>query len=236
MWRRYAEGVDEIDLLCAAAPKPTLLMAGEHDEVFRIDDTRRLAEEVADFYQAAGAAERFEFFADRAGHCYSLAQARRFVQFMNRWLRRHPGRPVPELAEETFALDPYDELRCHPRHRRQHPDVAPRDRARALGAQRDRDGGRIRAAAAQIAGARAPVLSPRPWPGSRSRCGRMNGSRCCCGRSRGSSSRRPFLRRPRRRLRLSCTSTIRAAIVSSTGRACSPRPWSSWIGMPFALR
>lgn len=37
MWRRYAEGIDEIDLLCAAAPVPCLLMAGELDEVFHID-------------------------------------------------------------------------------------------------------------------------------------------------------------------------------------------------------
>ena len=85
MWGRYAEGIDELDLLCAIAPKPVLLMAGEFDEVFQINDTRHLAREVKEFYETAGAGDRFEFFIDKAGHGYSLAQAREFVKFMNRW-------------------------------------------------------------------------------------------------------------------------------------------------------
>ena len=159
MWRRYAEGVDEIDLLCAAAPKPTLLMAGEYDEVFRIEDTRQLTAEVAAFYAAAGTPERFEFYVDDAGHCYSLAQARRFTRFMNRWLRGTSDQPVPELSDEIFRLDLYDELRCCPR-----TDVnmrtLTRDRAQALGGQRDRDTGRIRAAATHLAGARTLAAAP----------------------------------------------------------------------------
>jgi len=159
MWRRYAEGIDEVDLLCAAAPTPILLMAGEYDEVFRIADTRRLAGEVAAFYAQAGAAERFTFFVDRAGHGYTLAQARQFVRFMDRWLRHTPDRPLSDLPDESFRLDPDDELRCHPR-----TDVHMRSltlaRARALEAARDRDAGRIRAAAAAIAGVEGPVGRP----------------------------------------------------------------------------
>ena len=102
MWRRYAEGIDEVDLLCAATPTPLLLMAGEFDEVFRIADTRRLAEEVAGFYQHAGAGERFAFFVDRAGHSYSLTQAREFVRFMNRWLLEAPDRPLPDLPDASL--------------------------------------------------------------------------------------------------------------------------------------
>jgi dienelactone hydrolase len=112
---RYAAGIDEVDLLCAAFPTPILLMAGERDEVFHIADTRRLAEEAAAFYARAGAAERFAFFVDAGGHAYSLAQARQFVRFLDRWLRGEPDRPLPDWPDATFTLDPYDELRCWPR-------------------------------------------------------------------------------------------------------------------------
>ncbi|MCL5998922.1 MAG: acetylxylan esterase [Chloroflexi bacterium] len=151
MWRRYAEGVDEVDLLCALSPKPMLLMAGEFDEVFRIEDTRRLAGEVGAMYRAAQAEDRFRFFVDRAGHCYSLAQARQFVGFMDRWLCMDPNRSRPDLPDELFGLDPYDEIRCHPR-----TDVNMRtltlDRARALAQTRERTPEHVRAAAAQVAG------------------------------------------------------------------------------------
>lgn len=159
MWRRYAEGIDEVDLLCAAAPTPMLLMAGEYDEVFRIADTRRLAEEAAAFYAQAGAGAQFAFFVDRAGHGYTLAQARQFVRFMDHWLLGQPDRPHPDLSDESFALDPYDEMRCYPR-----TDVNMRtltlDRAVAFEAARDQDAGRIRAAAAAIAGVESPIGRP----------------------------------------------------------------------------
>jgi len=169
MWRRYAEGVDEVDLLCAATPTPLLLMAGEFDEVFRIADTRRLAEEVAGFYQHAGAGERFAFFVDRAGHCYSLTQAREFVRFMNRWLLEAPDRPLPDLPAVTFTLDPYDEVRCFPR-----TDVNMRtltlDRAAALDAARvavrGEDAADIRAGAAAIAIIKEPISRPAVVEGS----------------------------------------------------------------------
>ena len=121
MWRRYAEGIDEVDLLCAATPTPLLLMAGEFDEVFRIADTRRLAEEVAGFYQHAGAGEQFAFFVDRAGHCYSLTQAREFVRFMNRWLLEAPARclicllqPSPSIRMTKCAASPGPMSTCAP--------------------------------------------------------------------------------------------------------------------------
>ncbi len=134
MWRRYAEGVDELDLIAAACPTPILLMAGAYDEVFHIEDTRRLAEEVAAFYAAAGAGDHFEFFVDDAGHGYTLAQAREFTRFMDRWLRDipdspnalrspHPqtrtegvsGRDLPDADPADFTLDPVEMLRGAPR-------------------------------------------------------------------------------------------------------------------------
>ncbi|MGC9349421.1 MAG: acetylxylan esterase [Anaerolineae bacterium] len=159
MWERYAKGIDEVDLLCAAVPKPLLLMAGRRDEVFHIEDTQRLARQVQRFYDESGYAARFEFFVDQGGHGYTLAQARRFVRFMNRWLLKQPDRPQPDLPDETFALDPYAELQCHPR-----LDVNMRslalDRARELAATRDRDARRIRSAARTMAGIDSTVPAP----------------------------------------------------------------------------
>jgi dienelactone hydrolase len=149
MWRRYTEGVDEVDLLAAAAPVPLLVMAGEHDEVFHIADTRRLAEEVAAFYRGAGMGERFEFFADRSGHAYTLEQARRFVRFADRWLAGQPERGLPDLPPNSFSLDPYEMIQCHPRQ-----DVHMRSlaagRAAELEAARDHDPAAILAAAREV--------------------------------------------------------------------------------------
>ena len=165
MWRRYAEGIDEVDLLCAATPIPLLLMAGEFDEVFHIADTRRLAEEVAGFYQHVGSGERFAFFVDRAGHSYSLTQAREFVRFMNRWLLGAPDRSLPDLPAATFTLDPYDEVRCFPR-----TDVNMRtltlNRAAALEVARGKDTVDIRAGAAAIAIIEEPISRPAAVEGS----------------------------------------------------------------------
>ena len=151
MWRRYAEGIDEVDLLCAAFPTPLLLMAGELDEVFHIEDTRRLAAQVEAFYTEAGAAEQFQFFVDHAGHCYSLTQARQFVGFMNRWLLSEPDRTLPDLDSGDFSLDPYEQLQCSPR-----LDVNMRsltlDRATELEKNRSKDADRICAAATAVSG------------------------------------------------------------------------------------
>ena|GEM_PF-582956 len=159
MFRRYAEGIDEVDLICAAAPMPCLLMAGETDEVFRIEDTRRLANEAVTFYTAAGAPEEFAFSVDPGGHGYPLAQAHAFARFMNRWLRREPDRPVPELPDATFALLPYEQLQCHPR-----ADVNMRTLAVAeadrLSANRDRFPRTVRTAAARLAGVTGPAEVP----------------------------------------------------------------------------
>jgi len=114
MFGRYADLIDETDFLSAIAPKPTLLMAGAKDEVFRIDDTRALANEVAAFFEALGQPEKFVFHVDPGGHAYTLAQAHAFTLFMDKWLRNQPvERAVPDKAD--FSLDPYDEMRCHPR-------------------------------------------------------------------------------------------------------------------------
>lgn len=156
---RYAEGVDEVDLICAAAPIPCLLMAGETDEIFHIADTRKLADLAAGFYAAAGVAERFAFSVDPGGHAYPLEQARAFTRFMNRWLLNDPGRKVPALPDETFAMRPYEELHCHPR-----TDVNMRTlavaEADALAATRNGSPEAVRRAVAGLVGVSGPVAVP----------------------------------------------------------------------------
>lgn len=149
MWRRYAEGIDEIDLICAAFPRPVLLMAGEQDEVFRIDDVRALAEEARLFYASAGMSECIRFFVDPGGHAYSLAQARQFVAFMDHWLAVG-ARPPCDLPDEAFFMDAYEDVRCYPR-----TDVNMRTlsvaRARELREKRRPTAEDIRQAATQLA-------------------------------------------------------------------------------------
>jgi dienelactone hydrolase len=113
--RRYALGLDDTDLIAAAAPMPQLLMAGAHDEVFRIDDVRDLVEDVRSVYKAAGVADQFAFYVDDAGHGYSLAQARALAKFANRWVRSDPAYPVAPHRDDAYQLDPPELLRCYPR-------------------------------------------------------------------------------------------------------------------------
>jgi dienelactone hydrolase len=115
MWRRYAEGVDEVDLLCAAAPLPCLLMAGEDDEVFHLDDTRTLATVAARVYSSLGKAANFEFFVAPGGHAYSLHQARAFVRFMRTHLCPGSIRSAGDIPDEAIKMLPCEELRSYPR-------------------------------------------------------------------------------------------------------------------------
>ncbi|MBT3343760.1 MAG: hypothetical protein HN712_03660 [Gemmatimonadetes bacterium] len=111
---RIAAGVDELDVLLAGIPTPTLYMAGERDEVFRIEWSRVLAHEAATCFSQAGVADRFQFFEDVSGHAYTLAQVRQFTAWMNRWILGEADRVVPELDPADFPMMPYDQLKCHP--------------------------------------------------------------------------------------------------------------------------
>jgi dienelactone hydrolase len=118
MWRRYADGIDYVDIIGATAPKPTLIMAGKGDEVFRIEDTTVLAETARSLYRAGGCGNRFDFFADESGHAYTLIQAERFAAFMDKWLGSggdslKPKRRIWKTSD--FRLNPYAELQCKPR-------------------------------------------------------------------------------------------------------------------------
>lgn len=111
---QWTDGLDHAGQLGAAMPTPLLVMAGRGDEVFHLDWTERVCEEVRAAYESAGYGERFDFFVDESGHDYTVPMALRCVAWMNRWLRNEPDRPVPELTRADFELEPWEVLRCYP--------------------------------------------------------------------------------------------------------------------------
>ncbi len=111
----YKNGVDDVDLLCAALPIPVLFMYGEKDEVFKPEYSRALARDVGLAFRQAGQSDRFSQFADTCGHAYSLNMAARFVAWMDTWVRKAPIPARPPLATTPFPMLPDSMLWCHPR-------------------------------------------------------------------------------------------------------------------------
>ena len=111
---RLRDGLDDLDLCAALAPRPQLLMAGKEDEVFDIAQTARDAGRIAERYAAAGASERFAFLADDGGHAYTLRQARTFAAWVRRWWQLPDQPPLPEPREEDFALLDDAAMACGP--------------------------------------------------------------------------------------------------------------------------
>lgn len=111
---RLRDGLDDGDLLRALAPRPALLMAGAGDEVYRLADTQRLADEARAHYAAVGAPDAFAFFTDTGGHDYSLRQARTLVEFIHRQWRLSPRAPLPATDDAAFPLLDAAQLACRP--------------------------------------------------------------------------------------------------------------------------
>ncbi len=111
---RFKFGLDNVDLLSAALPVPLLYMCGEKDEVFKIEWSRQIAEDVAFAYSTAGHADRFRFYADPGGHDYTLEMARRFTKWMDKWVARRSPRSIAALSKEDFDLIPPEKLFCYP--------------------------------------------------------------------------------------------------------------------------
>ncbi len=114
-WKRFADGYDDVDLLAAALPTPVLLMAGERDEVFKIDWSNQIAATVTECFKKAQSPERFRYFADAGGHGYSVTMARQFALWMDRWIRDTPGRIIPEFGKDDIELADPKLLQCKPR-------------------------------------------------------------------------------------------------------------------------
>lgn len=110
-----AAGLDYVDYIAALAPRPCLVIAGQNDEVFDVESTRRLFEQVHRIYKVAGAAENCGLFVDdHAGHAYTVAMANETVRWLNRFIKRMQGAPLP-LTEADVPLVEADKLLCHPR-------------------------------------------------------------------------------------------------------------------------
>lgn len=111
---RFDDGYDDTDLLAAAVPTPMLLMAGAQDEVFKGTWSDAIAAEAGAAYGAAGMGERFRYFSDPGGHAYTVAMARAFVEWMDKWVRQEQ-RPLPAITREELEMAPPELLRCGPR-------------------------------------------------------------------------------------------------------------------------
>jgi hypothetical protein len=111
---RVRDGLDDPDLLNALAPRPVLLLAGRHDEVYVANENQRIVDLATAHYAAVGAPQNFTYFEDQAGHEYSLRQAKVFCE----WLRRHwqlPNTvPLPSTDKAGYALIPAEALQCQP--------------------------------------------------------------------------------------------------------------------------
>lgn len=148
---------DDPDLLAALCPKAVLLMAGATDEVFTEPMSRDIAAEAQAMFAQAGQADRFAFFLDPGGHDYTVAMALQFAQWMDRWVRGTPGRPLPEVAPDSVEVLPADMLACRPRTDRNIFTVT-RDEAAAV---RERRGPAASAEdVARVIGVAGPVDAP----------------------------------------------------------------------------
>lgn len=111
---RLRDGLDDSDLLCALAPRPVLLMAGQNDEVYVAEESRRIAAQTTAHFEAVGAADNFTYFEDAGGHAYSLRQAKTFCTWLRRHWRLRDSRALPSTDEGDYAMLPAEQLQCHP--------------------------------------------------------------------------------------------------------------------------
>jgi len=112
---RYSDGLDNVDLLCAAPPIPMLFMFGEKDEVFKAEWSYIIAEDIRQAYQLTGKSNKYKFYADPGGHGYTVEMALRFAAWMDRWIANQPERHLPRLTANDFKMLEPEQLFCYPR-------------------------------------------------------------------------------------------------------------------------
>jgi len=154
---RFAAGLDDVDVLIAAAPTPLLLMAGAADEVFKIEWGHRIAADVKAAYGKIGQADRFRFFSDPGGHAYTVAMAVEFVRWMDRWIRSTPDRTLPAIRRGDLEMVPADLLKCRPR---QEGNMFSTNAERARQLRTKRSGKSIRDAIVTVAHVSDPAAPP----------------------------------------------------------------------------
>jgi cephalosporin-C deacetylase-like acetyl esterase len=128
MWYgRVGDGIDNVDIALACAPKPMLYMAGKHDEVFHVTATRSLVQVLDTHYSALEDANenatanamtnsdsRFSYFEDESGHAYTLEQTCEFDLWMRRWMYGETRLKRAVLRREDFDMLDFEMLKCHP--------------------------------------------------------------------------------------------------------------------------
>ncbi|NLP11490.1 alpha/beta fold hydrolase [bacterium] len=112
-FNHFGNGIDDIDLLASALPRPVLFMYGEKDEVFKKAYSVDIAAAAGSCYDRAGFHDRFAAFADTCGHAYSGAMAEQFVYWMDRWLKPDRVRgKEPSFSRIELLADSL--LSCYP--------------------------------------------------------------------------------------------------------------------------
>jgi dienelactone hydrolase len=109
-----AAGLDYVDYVAALAPRPCLLLAGAHDEVFALRSTQAIAREAARLYAVAGAPGACRLHVDRhSGHAYTADMAQAAVRWFDRHLQR-PPRPSSVPAGTDLVVLSREQLACRP--------------------------------------------------------------------------------------------------------------------------
>ncbi len=114
LYGRFKNGVDNIDLLCAAIPTPVLFMFGEKDEVFKLEYSLEISNDVHKSFKQAGIDDKFSYFADTSGHAYTIPMALKFTKWMDKWVRKDPDRKLPKIQPDQFKMLPDSMLFCYP--------------------------------------------------------------------------------------------------------------------------
>lgn len=84
-------GLDVVDYIWLAAPKPVLVLCGKQDTVFDVEATLWAYQEAHKVYDVLGEAENLRFFADDCPHSYSVPMAAKAVVFFDEFFGKATG-------------------------------------------------------------------------------------------------------------------------------------------------
>lgn len=111
IWHGFtAKGLDHEDILLAAAPKPVLVLAVEHD-FFPLESTTRTVERCRRVWKLMGKEENLDFFYDDSDHHYTPLMAQKAAQFFSKHLL---GREYIPCSFEKLQARPKEDMFCTP--------------------------------------------------------------------------------------------------------------------------
>jgi len=111
---RLACGIDDADLMVAAAPRPMLFQYATRDAVMPPAMSEAVASDVAEGYALLGAEQAFEARQVGGEHAYTIASARRFVRFADAHWLGDPDRRHGAAFEQDPQAEPAPALLCRP--------------------------------------------------------------------------------------------------------------------------